>query len=665
MIMRNYMKFISFFSVLLVLNNLSAQVQVEHWMDAMTCFKENDYHGAITSLNKYLQVVPGDQNAYYNRGISKLNLGDYSGACEDITFAESSGFKSGQELSKFLCDTTFRLNMLKKQFYSDDKLYPENNYRPLYTKKDSLRGALRPERTCFDVYYYNLSVKIIPKGKKIEGENKIYFHAINQSNTIQIDLFENYTIEDIIFDNTSLQFKREYNAVFIRFPFTLVPGKDYSISVKYSGKPHIAEKPPWQGGFVWEKDKKGNLWAGVACEHLGASSWWPNKDHLSDEPDSMQINISVPAGYTAVSNGVLRKKIDEGRKNTRFEWFVNNPINNYNVTFYLGEYAYFEDSMQIDSKNLLLKYYVLPYNLEKAKSHFQQTKEVLEVYNTVYGSYPFMEDGFGLVESPYEGMEHQTAIAYGYGYTNDNKHYLKGKDYDYIIIHEAAHEWWGNAVSAADMADIWLHEGFATYSELLFIEKKYGKEDYDKEAIERRKYIFNFWPLVENYDVNENSFASSDVYNKGATTLYSLRCCINNDSLFFNIIQEYFEKYKHKTTTTNDFINLVNERTGQDYTSFFEKYLYEEELPILSYSIKTDDSGNLIFKFRWDGVKDGFTMPFAVHTNDGNSLRFIATTEDTEVTLEGIKWFNFYNEWQEIKNVADNSLTYFRTKWID
>ncbi|NJK85639.1 MAG: M1 family metallopeptidase [Bacteroidales bacterium] len=285
----------------------------------------------------------------------------------------------------------------------------------------------------------------------------------------------------------------------------------------------------------------------------------------------MMIRLKVPKGYTAVSNGTLKKQFRSEAKYDQFEWFVSYPINNYNVTFYLGKFEYFSDSVEIQGDNLLLKYYVLPYNLEKAKTHFEQSKQILKAYSKFFGKYPFMRDGFGLVESPYEGMEHQTAIAYGNSYSNVENNTYRKKEFDYIIVHEAAHEWWGNAVSAVDMADIWIHEGFATYAEFLLVEDVYGKDEYNYEINQKRKFIFNFWPVVENYDVNENSFASNDVYTKGAMILHCLRSTINNDSLFFKIIRDFFKENEFNVVTTQQFIDLVNQSTGKNFTPFFKK----------------------------------------------------------------------------------------------
>ncbi len=634
------------------------------WQEGLKKFEEKDFHGVIEKMNEYLEIISSQPYAIYNRGIAKLNLGDIEGACADLSLSEKLGFKVKKQLFSYLCIKDEKFKFLKKAYYKHTDIFPENGCRPYYTRKDTLRGALRPERTCFDVLFYNLTVRIIPKGKKITGENEIYFMVTEPSDRIQIDLFDNYLINSITWNGRPLKYSREYNAVFIDFPQVLHPKEHHSIVISYSGKPDKAKNPPWEGGFVWKKDNQKKHWVGVACEHLGASSWWPNKDHLTDEPDSMKINIEVPIKYKAISNGILRNVVKAGGGYDRYEWFVSYPINNYNVTFYMGHYEYLTDTLQLNDKSLLMKYYVLPYHTEKAKQHFKQANKVVKFYSNVFGEYPFINDGFGLVESPYAGMEHQSAIAYGNDYGVKNDEMYRNSVYDYIIVHEAAHEWWGNSVSAGDMADIWIHEGFATYAELLFLEKMFGKDEYNYELNEKRKTIFNFWPLVQNYNVNENSFASNDVYTKGATLLHCLRCTINNDSLFFRIIKEFCVEKKYKIVTTNDFIEFVNYHTKDNYHSFFKKYLYDTGLPVLKYKIQEKDT-NLIFTFHWEEVDEGFKMPFCIRTNDGKALRIEGTTEEKQVTLSNTKWFNFYNEWQNLDGVVDNSYTYFHTKWIN
>ena len=349
--------------------------------------------------------------------------------------------------------------------------------------------------------------------------------------SIQIDLFENFKINSITWNEIPLTWRREYNAIFIDFPKQLETGEFHNIEISYQGKPLIAPNPPWDGGFVWEQDKNKNLWLGVACEQLGASSWWPNKDHLSDKTDSMRIQLEIPSGYQAVSNGDLVNTRAITKRRDCFTWFVEYPINNYNVTFYVGKYAAFNDTLIQDNDTLRMDYNVLEHNLDTAREHFVQAREVLQFYNKAFGYYPFAKDGFGLVESPYEGMEHQSAIAYGHGYKKNSAQDYRNGFYDYIIVHEAAHEWWGNSVTARDMADVWIHEGFATYAEFMFIEDRLGKDEYYYELTDKSRYIFNVWPMVQNRDVNEDTFASNDVYNKGAMMLHCLQ--VHHKQRFF------------------------------------------------------------------------------------------------------------------------------------
>jgi aminopeptidase N len=633
------------------------------WKEGLNNFRIENYHGFIKNLNEFLKIKPGNSVAIYNRGLARIKLGDIDNACMDFLSAKSAGFRKNTKFIKYYCDPSYKLKFLKKYFYRKEELFRENGYRPEYSRADTLRGATRPERNCFDVYFYDLTVRIIPKGKQIRGHNDIYFTMLDSSEWIQIDLFDNYTINKIQWKGQILNFKREFNAVFVRFPDILAPREKHIITVEYYGRPGIAKDPPWKGGFVWKKDKKNNKWVAVACEHLGASSWWPNKDHLSDEPDSMRINIEVPENYKAISNGVLKRIEKTDNLYDRFVWFVSYPINNYNVTFYMGRFIRFNDTLVLDNDTLHIKYYVLPHNLEKARQHFKQTPEILKFYSGVFGQYPFIRDGFGLVEAPYAGMEHQTAIAYGNSYSNDkNDHAYRNKQYDYIIVHEAAHEWWGNSVSAGDMADVWIHEGFATYAELLFIENVFGKEEYLYEIMRKSFFIYNFWPMVQNRNVNENSFASNDIYNKGAIMLHSLRCTINNDSLFFRIIKDFCIKNRYKIVYTDDFIEFVNKETKENYSAFFNKYLFDNRLPVLEYSFYKNPD-DLIFKYKWTEVEDGFKMPFCIETSEKKAIRLLGTTQEQEIELKNTSWFNFFNKWKGIEGVRDNSFTYFWTSY--
>lgn len=333
----------------------------------------------------------------------------------------------------------------------------------------------------------------------------------------------------------------------------------------------------------------------------------------------------------------------------------------YNATFYMGKFTHFSDSVTNSDGTYPLDYYVLPYNLDKAKETFKQTKEVIMVYEELFGNYPFPEDGFAMIESPYEGMEHQGAIAYGNDFEKKNNRYIH-KEYDYIIVHETAHEWWGNSVSAIDMADMWIQEGFATYSELLFMEKLFGYNDYLKEVAAKMFEINNFWPLVQNRDVNENTFASNDVYTKGATLLHNLRCTMNDDTVFFKLIKDFALNYRQKVVSSDNFIDMVNTYTQKDYTPFFDKFLKETGLPVLEYSWVKNEK-NIEFTFKWTEVKDGFEMPFCIRSGS-KSFRLVGTTSEQKVVLTNADSFRFFNMWSGPEEVEKNAFTYFWTKMM-
>jgi aminopeptidase N len=648
---------------LLTTTLLQAQAPDSLWDRSLQCFKQQNFHGVIAYLDTLLIQVPEYPNALFNRGIARINLGDTEGACIDLRRAQEKGLsEENREFVDYMCNPDYIRNIILKQAYNKEKVYPELGYRPLYTRADTLRGSLRPERTCFDVYFYDLRIKINPKTKKIEGSNGIYFHVVEPTRKIQIDLFDNYKISGIFWHGSPLTWHREYNAIFIDFPQELLVGENHNITITYRGKPDIAPNPPWDGGFVWKRDQQKNLWVGVACEHLGASSWWPNKDHLTDKPDSMRMSFEIPTGHQAVSNGNLVKVEAVNKNYNRFTWAVDYPINNYNVTFYIGNYASFSDTLIQGNDSLRLDYNVLTYNLDTAREHFKQCVDVVSFYNKAFGFYPFSQDGFGLVESPYEGMEHQSAIAYGHGYNKNNAQDYRNQIYDYIIVHEAAHEWWGNSVTAGDMADIWIHEGFATYAEFMFLESRFGKNEYMYELTDKSRYIFNIWPMVQHRNVNENAFASNDVYNKGAMLLHCLRCTINNDSIFFRILHDFCVSNRYQIVNSQDFVDFVNHSTGSDFTAFFNKYLYDTKLPVLDYTF-TNEQGDLVLRYRWTGVEEGFIMPFGIATSRQESLRLVADTSWKELRIPNTAWFNFYNLWKGYEGSPDNSFTYFYTHW--
>ena len=418
-------------------------------------------------------------------------------------------------------------------------IFAQVNYFEKYqfTEADTLRGMLRPERTCYDVTFYDLQIKVDIDNRYISGYNEIHFKTISDFSKIQIDLFENMKITKIVFERNNLNFVRIHNAVFIDFP-QQNKGVTNSFRVYYEGYPRTAKRAPWDGGFTWSKDKNGNPWVAVSCEGIGASLWFPNKDHLSDEPDSVRIGVAVPNDLTCVSNGNLENTISE-KDYKRFNWLVSYPINNYNITLNIADYAHFSDTYKSeDGENLALDYYVLPENLIKAKKHFEQVKPMLAAYEKFFGKYPFWDDGFALVETPYLGMEHQSAIAYGNQY---KRGYLGGMipngiNFDYIIIHESGHEYWGNSISCGDHAEMWIHESFCTYSEALYVEYMYNYKEAIRYLNFQRNFVENRKPILGPMNVNFDGWDHSDHYYKGALILNTLRSSINDDKkmVWFN-----------------------------------------------------------------------------------------------------------------------------------
>ncbi len=510
-----------------------------------------------------------------------------------------------------------------------------------FTHADTLRGMLRHERTCFDVTFYHLNIDLDINNKSLGGYVDIQYDTKEDFHTLQLDLFKNMKIDKILHKEKEINYKRVENAVFVRFSQKQLRGKSDKIRVYYHGKPRKAKNPPWDGGFIWRKDKSGNPWIGVACEGLGASVWWPNKDHLSDEPDSMAISIGVPSELMCVSNGNLRSKENKGSM-TKYHWFVSYPINNYNVTLNVGKYAHFKDTYTAFSgEKLDLDYYVMPENLEKAKKQFQQVKPMLACYERYFGKYPFWEDGYALVETSYLGMEHQGAIAYGNRYM---KGYLggmipKGMDWDFIIIHESGHEYFGNSISVSDHADMWIHESFTTYMEALYLECTYDFDRSLEYLMMQKRMISNRVPIVGPRDVNWDKWGDSDNYYKGAWMLHTLRSTINNDAKWFDLLRQFYKKYAYSIVETDDFIHFVKEYTGKDYTSFFKQYLTYASIPTLEYRLRKKRS-KLILEYRWNTEVEGFKMPVKVGVKD-HYVMIMPSEEWQRVSLRRVKEKDF------------------------
>ena len=515
-----------------------------------------------------------------------------------------------------------------------------------FTYSDSLRGNLSEFRSCYDVFYYDLNVTVDDYQQKlINSSNTIHATAISSFQKIQIDLFESLKIHSIEFEEKILEFERIHNAVFVNFPRIINVNEKINFKVMYSGKPRAAVNPPWDGGFSWEKDKNGNSWIGVSCQGLGASSWWPCKDHQSDEPDSMNITSTVRYPLQVISNG--KKKSDKTffseklqSKANKSSWFVSYPINNYNVTLCIGDYKYFNDYHVNNYDTLDLDYYVLKYNYNKAKDHFQQVKPMLECFEKYFGPYPFYKDGYTLIETPYLGMEHQSAIAYGNNYLpgyNGNKQFISGLDFDYIIIHETGHEWWGNSITTNDIADMWIHEGFCTYSEVLYVECIYGYDIMLDYVNNQKRSVRNDKPIIGPYNVNKKG--SNDMYQKGSLMLHTLRSLIDNDSLWFSIIKGISEEFKYQIVDGAEIIEYINEKVDLDLYYFFQQYLYKSEIPTFDYKIQKKGKEYTLL-YRWNAIDD-FNMNIKVNVETKDIL-LLPDNEWKEYSLGNvdIKSFN-------------------------
>ena len=485
-----------------------------------------------------------------------------------------------------------------------------------FTRQDSLRGTLSPLRACYDVTFYDLKLKVIPTSQSIEGSNTIYYKSTADFKKMQVDLFANMQIINISQRNNPLKFSREGNAIFISYKNIQKKGNAYSIKIDYRGKPQIAKNPPWDGGFTWKKDPNGKDWIVVSCEGTGASLWFPNKDHLSDEPDSVRITCAVPKGLTCVSNGNLRStkdlkvetQVSDNKQfnsilptsYTEFEWFVSYPINNYNMTLNIADYANFKDIYTAqDGEKLDLDYYVLKPNLEKAKIHFKQVKPMLACYEKYFGKYPFWKDGYALVETPYWGMEHQSAVAYGNNYKTNEY------GFDFIIIHESGHEYFGNSLSCNDHAEMWIHESFTTYMEALYVECTQGYEKSIKYLEKQKAGIHNREPLIGPMGVNYSQ-PDSDIYYKGTWMLHTLRNIVNDDKIWFETLKGLSTKFKISNVTSEQIIAYFNEKTGKNLTPYFDMYLRTKHIPTLQYQL-IPNNNTVELRYRYKDSTD--SMP--------------------------------------------------------
>ena len=488
-----------------------------------------------------------------------------------------------------------------------------------FDRADTLRGFLSELRSCYDVKFYDLKVAIDDQEKSIEkSSNTIHFLALDDFSSFQIDLASNMQILYIEFEGDSLEFNRDFDAVFIYFNREVYKNENCKITIHYWGYPREAVNPPWDGGFSWERDENNNPWIGVSCQGIGASLWWPCKDHQSDKADSMLITIMARHPLKIISNGNLidEKTIWNSDFNSWMnisKWFVSYPINNYNVTLNIGDYVHFSDYHVSTYDTLQLDYYVLSGNEKKAINHFNQVKPMMNCFENYFGAYPFINDGYALIQAPYLGMEHQSAIAYGNNFLPGyygNTDFINGLDFDFIIVHESGHEWWGNSVTTNDIADMWVHEGFCTYSEVLYVECIYGYEKMLSYVNNQKKNVRNDKPVLGHYDLN--SSGSSDMYYKGSLMLHTLRTLVDNDSIWFEIIYDIANTFKFQTIDGNEIINYIEQKIGKELTPFFDQYLTQNKLPVFQYSLQKNGRSTTLV-FNWDAVEN-FNMPLLINT---------------------------------------------------
>jgi aminopeptidase N len=532
---------------------------------------------------------------------------------------------------------------------------------PVFTHADTLRGSNTPERAWWDAAFYDLHVKVNPADSSISGYNAITYRVAKKAREMQIDLQQPLVVDSIVQDGTELSSRRDGNAFFVRVLAPQTIGAQKKISVYYHGKPVVAVRPPWDGGFVWARDSLTRPWIVTANEGTGASVWWPNKDIYADEPDSQRVAITIPDSLIEVSNGRLRSTTRNSDGTTTYEWFVVNPINNYDVAANAGHYAHFSDAYEGEKGKLTLDFWPLDYHVDTARKQFAQVKPMLQCFESWLGPFPWYEDGYKLVETPHLGMEHQSAVAYGNHYKNgylgrDRSATGHGLLWDFIIVHESAHEWFGNSITMKDAADMWIHESFATYAEGLFTECTQGKKAGAEYTIGQRKLIRNDEPIIGAYGVNHEG--SGDMYDKGANMLLTIRQLVDDDARWRGILRGLAKTFWHQTVTTKQIEDYMSTQSGLDLSKIFDEYLRTTKVPTLEYKLQ----GSRL-SYRWANVVPGFAMPVKITTSAGR-LSWIRPTESwkaTTVKLNRPEDFhvdeNFYVDVKDLLKPVTDSTT--------
>ena len=494
-----------------------------------------------------------------------------------------------------------------------------------FTRADTLRGSFTtPARVWWDVTFYDLHVKVHPADSSIAGYNAISYRVLQPGREMQIDLMEPLVVDSIVGSSGALPFRREGNASFATFPEPRSAGAIETVKIYYHGRPRIAVRPPWQGGFTWTTDSLGRPWIVTTDQGMGASVWWPNKDTQADEPDSQRVALTLPKPLTHVGNGRLTRKTANADGSTTFEWSVRNPINNYAIAVAAGNYAHYSDTLQGEGGKLTLDFWPLDYHLAAAHRQFPQARSMLKCFEHWFGPYPWYEDGYKLIEVPNTGMEHQSAVSYGNHYANgyrgrDASGTGLGMKWDFIIVHESAHEWFGNNITAKDNADMWVHESFANYAEGLYTECLFGKEAGAKYTIGVRRGIRNDRPIVPAYNVNAQG--SGDMYPKGGNMLHTIRQIVDDDEKWRGILRGLNSTFRHQTVMGWQVEEYISKHAGVDLGKVFDQYLRTTKIPVLEYRIQ----GNVL-SYRWTDVVPGFDMPIRVRLS-GTKFTRIRPTE--------------------------------------
>lgn len=520
-----------------------------------------------------------------------------------------------------------------------------------FSRQDTLKGAITPEREWWDLNYYHLFVEVNIEDKFFKGNNLVKYTVIEPFQVMQIDMQEPMKITKVEQDGVSLNFEREGSVYFILLEKTQTPGVVEQLTIQFEGNPKVAIRAPWDGGITWTQDENGNPFVASANQGIGASVWWPNKDHMYDEPDSMRISVNVIENLTNVSNGRLEGVEEKSNGTKTWHWYVSNPINNYGVNINIGDYVHFGEKFAGEKGDLDLDYYVLSYNLEKAKKQFKDAPRTIEAFEHWFGPYPFYEDSFKLVEVPYLGMEHQSSVTYGNGYQNG---YLGrdlsgsgwGMEFDFIIVHETGHEWFANSITYADAADMWVHEGFTNYSESLFLEYHFGKEAGEDYVIGLRTSIQNDRPILGIYGVDYRG--SSDMYYKGANLLHTLRQLFDDDNLWREAFRGLNEEFYHQTVSSKQIEDYLSEISGKDLTAYFNQYVRDIRIPVLEYYFRDGT-----FYYRWGNIVNDFDMPIKVKLTENEEWIFPTNrwknmkSESTEISINR----NFYVGSQNILGI--------------